>query len=104
MQLGLTEHDWLHSNGFGQVGARVASGRLTSLRELSRRSPVPATRLSIEGQREWHADGARRAHLPSPAQAQKVSPLPGSRRIRRFGNTTTLLLPLNNPKQVPQDR
>ena len=104
MQLELTEHDWHHRNGFGHFGARVASGSLASLRELSRRCPKPETRLSIEGQHEWHADKARSAHLPSPAQAQKVPPLPGSRRIRHVGNATTQLLPLNTAKQVHQDR
>ena len=102
MQLGPTLHDWHHSNGFGQVGARFARGVFASLRELFRKSPAPETRLE---QHERRADRAKSPRLPSPAQAQQVPPLLCSLRIRgRFGNETTQPLPPDNPKQVLQDR
>ena len=103
MQLGLTLHAWQHSNDSDRLVLELPAGGSPAC-VISHMSPVLEIRLRIEEQLERHADKARSAHLPSPAQAQKVPPLLCSRRTRgRFGNTTTQLLPLDNPKHVPQD-
>ena len=77
-------------------------------RPVSLPAGTSRSRASTSKDSEGHADRARSARLPPPGETEKVPPAPCSLRIRDHvgdcGNTSTQLLPLDNPKQVLQDR